>query len=82
MPIYRLFAMISPLRDKGKLAGAFGSYGWSGEGSKILPAILQQLKLDVVEEGVFVKFTPTEEELVKAFHFGEDFAGKMKEKCT
>lgn len=82
MPVYRLFAMISPLRDKGKLAGAFGSYGWSGEGSKILPAILQQLKLDVVEEGVFVKFTPTEEELEKAFHFGEDFAGKMKEKCT
>ena len=26
-----IFATINPIRDKGKLAAAFGSYGWSGE---------------------------------------------------
>ena len=31
LPVYKLAAMVSPLRDKGKLAGSFGSYGWSGE---------------------------------------------------
>ncbi|MCD4682623.1 MAG: FprA family A-type flavoprotein, partial [Bacteroidales bacterium] len=31
LPIYKLFAVINPLRDKRKLTGAFGSYGWSGE---------------------------------------------------
>jgi NADH oxidase (H2O-forming) len=77
MPIYKLFAMISPLRDKGKQAGAFGSYGWSGEGSKLIPAILTQLKLDVFGEGVFLKFTPTDEELIDAYNYGKAFAKRM-----
>ncbi len=32
--IYQIFATINPIRDKGKLAAAFGSYGWSGEVSR------------------------------------------------
>ncbi|HRZ49360.1 MAG TPA: FprA family A-type flavoprotein, partial [Bacteroidales bacterium] len=78
MPVYRLFAMMTPLRDKGKLAGAFGSYGWSGEGSKMIPAFLAQLKLEVFGEGVFVKFTPTERELGDAFAYGRAFAEKLR----
>ncbi len=77
LPIYRLFALISPLRDKGKPAGAFGSYGWSGEGARIIPAILEQLKLDVFGEGIFVRFTPTQEEMDKAVAYGKAFAGKL-----
>ena len=26
LPVYKLFALINPLRDKGKFGGAFGSY--------------------------------------------------------
>ena len=77
LPIYKLFAVISPLRDKGKPAGAFGSYGWSGEGAKLIPAMLSQLKLDVFGEGVFLKFTPTEAELHDAFNYGKAFAQHM-----
>ena len=36
LPVYKLFALINPIRDKGKLGGAFGSYGWSGESPKII----------------------------------------------
>ena len=36
LPVYKLFALINPIRDKGKLAGAFGSYGWSGESPKLI----------------------------------------------
>lgn len=78
LPVYRLFAMMTPLRDKGKLAGAFGSYGWSGEGSKMLPAFLAQLKLEVFGEGVFVKFTPTTSELESAMEYGRAFAEKLR----
>ena len=28
-PLYNCFAALSPLRDRGKLAGGFGSYGWN-----------------------------------------------------
>lgn len=78
LPVYRLFAMMTPLRDKGKLAGAFGSYGWSGEGAKMLPAFLAQLKLEVFGEGVFVKFTPTVAELESAREYGRAFAEKLR----
>lgn len=77
LPVYKLFALISPLRDKGKLAGAFGSYGWSGEGAKIIPAILTQLKMDFFGEGIFIKFTPNEEEMQVAFDYGRNFAKQI-----
>lgn len=78
-PVYNMFALMTPLREKGKLAGGFGSYGWSGEASKLLPAILTNLKMNYFEDGVFVKFTPTEEDFIKCRQYGKAFAIKMKE---
>lgn len=80
LPIYKLFAVISPLRDKDKLAGAFGSYGWSGEGNKQIHSALTNLKLDVMPEGVFVKFTPHEAEFEKCLEFGKAFGKRLLEK--
>jgi len=79
LPIYKLFAIINPLRDKGKLAGAFGSYGWSGEGAKLIENSLRNLKLDFFTVGLFFKFTPNEEELERARAYGRDFAAKILE---
>jgi len=79
LPIYKLFAIINPLRDKGKLAGAFGSYGWSGEGSKLIENNLRNLKLDFYTVGQFFKFTPNAVELEKCESYGRDFAAKILE---
>ncbi|MFH1120990.1 MAG: FprA family A-type flavoprotein [Bacteroidota bacterium] len=76
LQIYQLFALINPLRDKGKLAGAFGSYGWSGEGFKLIESNLANLKLKMVDENLFVKFTPHNPELEKARAYGYNF-GKL-----
>ncbi len=77
LPIYQLFALINPIRDKGKLVSGFGSYGWSGESAKILPAVLTNLKLKYFEEGFFFKFTPHDEQKEKAFAFGKLFVENM-----
>ena len=45
LPVYKMFALINPLRDRGKLSGAFGSYGWSGEAAKIILETMRNLKL-------------------------------------
>lgn len=74
LPIYKLFAVINPIRDKKKLAGGFGSYGWSGEGEKIIETNLRNLKLQYFKEGVYVKFSPGEEDLRMAEDYGEAFA--------
>ncbi|HSG67326.1 MAG TPA: FprA family A-type flavoprotein [Bacteroidales bacterium] len=74
LPIYKLFSVINPIRDKKKLAGGFGSYGWSGEGELIIGNNLKNLKLNYFGEGIFVKFSPGAEDLKRAEDYGEAFA--------
>lgn len=80
LPVYKLFAVMTPLRDKGKLAGSFGSYGWSGEASKMLNTFLSQLKLNVFGEGVFVKFSPGSEGEKQSIEYGRAFAEELLKK--
>lgn len=77
LPVYRMFAVISPIRDKGKIAGSFGSYGWSGEAVKIINSNLENLKLDVQGPGVFIKFTPHDTELEECFNYGQEIGKKL-----
>jgi len=77
LQIYNIFALINPLRDRGKLAGAFGSYGWSGEGQKIIETNLSNLKLTFFGESVFIKFTPHIQELTHCFEYGKKFGEKL-----
>jgi flavorubredoxin len=82
MPIYKLFALINPLRDKGKFAGSFGSFGWSGEGPKIILESFKNLKLKVFESDAAFKFHPggTKEELLR--EYGRKFALRFEEECA
>lgn len=77
LPVYKIFALINPIRDKGKPAASFGSYGWSGEAREMIKSNLENLKLKVFDEGVFVKFTPNEEESAKAIEFGKAFGKEL-----
>lgn len=80
LPVYKLFAVISPIRDKGKLAGGFGSFGWSGENQNLIKEGLANLKLNYFGEGVFVHFSPDDKEMNDAIDygmaFGKELAGK------
>ena len=77
LPVYKLFSVINPLRDKGKLAGGFGSYGWSGESREILRSSLENLKLKFFKEGVFVKFSPDEQQQQLALDYGKQFGEEL-----
>ena len=79
LPVYKLFAMINPLRDKGKVAGAFGSYGWSGEAPKIILENLRNLKLNVSDEIALFKFSPGAAKKDAMIEFGRKFARKVVE---
>jgi NADH oxidase (H2O-forming) len=76
LQIYQVFAVINPIRDRGKVAGSFGSYGWSGEACKIIEANFTNLKLNFVGS-VPVKFTPHEDEKAIAVEFGKKFAAEL-----
>jgi NADH oxidase (H2O-forming) len=79
LPVYRLFSVINPLRDKGKKAAAFGSYGWSGEAVKIIENQLKALKLNVVMEGISSKFSPNDQKHQHMVDFGRSFARYLVE---
>jgi flavorubredoxin len=65
------------LKFKNKKAGAFGSYGWSGEGVKLLSAKLADAGFAVVDEGVRVIWAPDEEGANSCREYGKAFAGSV-----
>ena len=77
LPVYQVFSILNPIRDRGKLAGAFGSHGWSGEGTRLITTTLSNLKLKVIEETLDVKFTPHKDDLERCIAFGKSFGAKL-----
>jgi len=81
MPVYKLFSLINPIRDKIKVAGAFGSYGWSGEAPKIILENFRNLKLRIFDETASFKFSPGGVKKDGLVEFGKRFAQKVLEYC-
>lgn len=77
IPVYKLFGLINPLRDKGKLAAAFGSYGWSGEAVKLIEDNLRNLKLTIAQDAISFKFYPHGEKAEELKKFGKQFGEKL-----
>jgi len=77
LPVYKFAAMISPLRDRGKLAGSFGSYGWSGEAPTIIYEMMKALKLNVFEEPAAFKFVPESDKEKSLVEYGKRFAQQL-----
>lgn len=72
-----ILEMFKGLKFKNKVGAAFGSYGWSGENVKIIEDALQAAGIEVVLEGIKVKYNPTEEELALCKDFGRRFGEKI-----
>jgi flavorubredoxin len=79
LPIYKMFSLINPIRDKGKPAAAFGSYGWSGEAVKLIEDHLKNLKLNIFAEGIAEKFYPYNGKGERLNAFGKAFGEKIME---
>jgi flavorubredoxin len=78
LPVYKLFSVINPIRDKGKPAAAFGSFGWSGEAVGLIENHLRNLKLNIIGEGIAARFLPDQEESDRLIAFGEAFGLAMQ----
>ena len=78
-PIWDLTTSIFAGTHGGKLASAFGSYGWSGEGVPHILERLRQLRMKVVD-GLKIRFKPGEVNLIDAYEYGYDFGCILQEK--
>lgn len=77
LPVWQTLAMLSPITDRGKIAGAFGSYGWSGEAVGMITERLRGLKLKVLN-GVRIKFIPSEEQFEECRAFARQVVEAME----
>lgn len=75
-PIWGLTTSMFAATEKGKLASAFGSYGWSGEGVPHILERLKQLRMNVLD-GYRVRFKPSEAELQGAYEYGLHFGNVL-----
>ncbi len=79
-PVYEMLLGLNPVIHRGKFAGAFGSYAWSGEAVHNLVERMRALKLNIPVPGMRVKLKPTEEDLKNAVEFGSEFAAAVLQK--
>lgn len=67
-----ILEMIKGLKFVNKKAAAFGAYGWSGEGNKIITEQLKEAKFEVLNDGIKALWNPDEDALEQCRKFGEE----------
>ncbi|MDD3119124.1 MAG: FAD-dependent oxidoreductase [Victivallales bacterium] len=78
-PVMDLLMRLNGIQHGGKVAGAYGSYGWSGEAAEMLTARLKVLRMEVIEPPCRVVFKPAPKKLAAARRYGIRFGRKLKE---
>lgn len=69
-----LLEMIRGLKLKGKKAGAFGCYGWSGESVGVLAEAARGAGFEIQGEGLKALWDPDQEASERAVEYGRSFA--------
>jgi len=65
---------------KGKIGAAFGSYGWSGESVQMMTDTMKHIfEMNVMEPGLKLLRTPSQNGLKQCKEFGKQIAEKIKE---
>ncbi len=69
-----ILEMIKGLKFKGKKGAAFGSYGWSGEATKLITEELEKSGFEVINSGIRELWNPDEDALNRCREFGKAIA--------
>jgi flavorubredoxin len=72
-------AYLKGLKPGNKIGAAFGSYGWSGEAVKLMKQVMEEMKFEVTEPGVRVKYVPRHDDLKECREMGERIGKAVKE---
>jgi len=77
-----LLTYLKGLKPQNLIGAAFGSFGWSGEGVKLVGKQLEEMKVEPVAEPLGCKYVPKDDDLAKCTALGEEIARRLKEKCA
>jgi flavorubredoxin len=65
------------LKRQGLVGAAFGSYGWSGEAVSHISEVLTAMKVELVSDGLKVKYVPDADALARCFALGQQVAAAL-----
>ena len=74
-----ILTYIKGLKPKGLVGASFGSYGWSGESVRVLNGWLEEMKIELVGEGVRVNYVPKTDDLERCRQLGLDVAKRIED---
>ncbi|MBU7585787.1 MAG: diflavin flavoprotein [Nostoc sp. TH1S01] len=77
-PIHTALGIVLKVGDNNKVAGVFGSYGWSGEAVEMIEGKLRDAGYRLGFETLKVKFKPDDVTLKFCEELGTDFAQNLK----
>lgn len=69
-----ILEIIKGLKLKNKNGAAFGSYGWSGEGVKLITEEMKKAGINTINEGIRELWNPDEDALNRCREFGKTIA--------
>lgn len=69
------------LKPTNKVGASFGSFGWSGEAVGLMNTALEQMKIEVIEDGLKLKYVPDDKKLEECLEMGRRIGEKVKERC-
>lgn len=73
-----ILEMIKGLGFKNKKAASFGSYGWSGENTKLISSELSKGGFELLNEGLRVTWNPDSEAEANCLEFGRSIGEALK----
>jgi flavorubredoxin len=75
-----VLSYLKGLKPRGMIGAAFGSYGWGGEAVGQVAEILSAMKVELVGDGMKVKYVPDGEALSQCFALGGEVAEELKKR--
>jgi flavorubredoxin len=77
--VAELLTHLRGLRPKNRIAGAFGSYGWSGGAVREANEEFKRMGLEIFEPGYQLLYKPSSEDEEACYQFGREFARRVRE---
>ncbi|WP_085833890.1 FprA family A-type flavoprotein [Clostridium merdae] len=77
--IWDVLSSIDAINVRSRPAGAFGSFGWSGEAVGMVRSRMEHLKYNFLGEGIRSNFTPTADDLAKMKCYARSIADQISE---
>ncbi len=83
-PVWNILSLLNTVSYTGKKAAVFGSYGWGGEGIKLVADRLSGMRFKVFEENYRARLIPSDEEMAEITDYTnrlDDFLSGVKKEA-